>query len=124
MWKRTNDPKRGEFPPATRFRKMKLYADEDIEDEAVAFLRGRGVNIKSARELGYRRKPDSFHAAYAHRTKRFLITRNGKDYLDDAEFPFRSLHGLIVVSADMGRMREYTTELWTVLSLVPYGLVL
>jgi hypothetical protein len=41
---------------------MKLYADEDIEDDVVQLLRDVGVNIKSARELGHRRKPDSFHA--------------------------------------------------------------
>jgi predicted nuclease of predicted toxin-antitoxin system len=121
VWKPLEDPKRGEFPPPARFRKMKLYADEDIEEDAVTFLRAGGVNIKGAREIGHRGKPDSFQAAFAKREKRFLLTRNGRDYLDDRAFPFHSLHGLIVVTPDMGSIREYRQALLTVLQLVPYG---
>lgn len=121
-WRPIEQPRRGEFPPHAFFRKMKLYADEDIEEDAVEYLRSQGVNIKSARGIdGHRRKPDSFHAAFAKREKRFLLTRNGKHYLDDLTVPFHSLHGVIVVKPDMGSMTEYTQALVTILQLVPYG---
>jgi hypothetical protein len=42
------------------------------------------LNIKSARELGYRGRPDSFQAAFAFKEKRFLLTKNGKDFLETA----------------------------------------
>jgi hypothetical protein len=37
--------------PSAFLKKAKLYADEDIEEELVGFLRAKGANIKSAREL-------------------------------------------------------------------------
>jgi hypothetical protein len=48
----------------------------DIEDDVVEFFREQGVNIKGARELGHRGKPDSFHAALAFREKRFECRRD------------------------------------------------
>ena len=47
MWKRWVEPPKRE-------KKAKFYADEDIEEGAVAILRECGVNISSARELGHR----------------------------------------------------------------------
>jgi hypothetical protein len=69
MWKRWVEPPKHEYKAILRqlqnHKKAKFYGDEDIEDGAVAVLRECGVNITSARELGHRGKPDSFHAALA-----------------------------------------------------------
>lgn len=93
------------FRGMQRQKKAKFYADGDIEDGAVAVLRECGVNITSARELGHRGKPDSFQAALALKEKRFLLTRNGRDYLNDRKFPLNRVHGIVVITASPRRPR-------------------
>ena len=74
-WRTVRDPSSAEIGEARRYRKAKLYADEDVEDYVVEMLRAIGVNIKSARELpGHCGKDDEFHAAYAKKKRRFLLT--------------------------------------------------
>jgi hypothetical protein len=92
MWKRIPDPSKDDEAVLRMSKRMKLYADEDIEDDVVEFFRRQDVNIKSARELGHRGKPDSFHASLAFREKRFLVTRNGKHYWDDRAVPMNRTH--------------------------------
>lgn len=75
MWKKLEDPTKDEMEALRGLKKAKLYADEDIEEEVVEFLRDSGANIKSARELGHRGKPDSFHAAVSFKEKRFLLNK-------------------------------------------------
>ncbi len=96
MWKRLTDPNKEEKTFLRSVKRAKIYADEDIEEEAVEWIRSRGVNIKSARELGHRGKPDSFHAALAFKEKRFLLTKNEKDFFDNAAVPFHRTHGNIL----------------------------
>jgi Domain of unknown function (DUF5615) len=103
--------------------RAKLYADEDIEDEIVHALRSVGVNIKGARELrGHRGKPDEFHAAYAFRERRFLITKNGKHFMDDRRMPLNRTHGVIVLEGNLGSTDAYIESLQTLFHvIVPYG---
>jgi hypothetical protein len=54
MWKRLADPNKEDKAFLRSVKEGKFYADEDIEEEAVEWIRSRGVNIKSARELGHR----------------------------------------------------------------------
>jgi predicted nuclease of predicted toxin-antitoxin system len=89
---------------------MKIYADEDIEDDIVEIFKSEGVNIKSAREIGLRGKPDSFQAAYALKEKRFLLTRNGKDFWDDRALPMNQTYGLLVLDADPNDTITYLTN--------------
>jgi hypothetical protein len=121
MWKKLPALSKKELSGLLSLKKAKLYADEDIEDDAVEFLRDSGANIKSARELGRRGKPDTFHAALAFKEKRFLLTKNAKHYMDDKIVPFQKVHGIIAIDGDMGDMNSYTRALLTVLSIVPYG---
>jgi hypothetical protein len=121
MWKLSPDVTKQELSDLRGMKKAKLYADEDIEEEAVEFIRESGVNITSARELGYRGKPDSFHAALAYKEKRFLLTKNTKDFFDDQKVPFQMVYGIIAVVGDMGGMDSYTRSLLTVLDLIPFG---
>jgi len=125
MWKRWVEPPNAEYKSILRQlqnqKKAKFYADEDMEDGAVAVLRECGVNIISARELGHRGKPDSFHAALAFKEKRFLLTRNGRHYLNDREFPPNRIHGVVVITALPGDEDAYTSALAQLSSILPYG---
>lgn len=125
MWKKWAEPPKREYKAILRGmqqqKKAKFYADEDIEDGAVAVLRECGVNITSARELGHRGKPDSFQAALAFKEKRFLLTRNGRDYLNDHRFPLNRIHGIVVITANPGDEDAYTSALAQLSSILPYG---
>lgn len=65
-----------------RMKRIKLYGEEDIEDDVVALLRQLNVNVESARESGHRGKSAAFQAAWAIKRRRFLLTRNAKDFLE------------------------------------------
>jgi hypothetical protein len=121
VWKKLPDITKKDLQELRVSRKAKLYADEDIEDDVVEFLKESGVNITSARTLGHRGKPDSFHAALSFKEKRFLLTKNTKHYLDNRKVPFQMVYGIIAVDGDMGEMYSYTKTLLTILDLIPYG---
>jgi predicted nuclease of predicted toxin-antitoxin system len=122
MWKRLTNASKEEKAYLRRVRKAKLYADEDIEEEAVEWIRSQGVNITSARELGHRGRPDSFHAALAFKEKRFLLTKNEKDFFDNAAVPFHRTHGIIAIHGDMSNMRDYVTVVEHLLQVIfQYG---
>jgi|SRR5215470_17357649 len=122
MWKRLPDLNKEEKAFLRGVKKAKIYADEDIEEEAVGWIRSEGVNIKSARELGHRGKPDSFHAAFAFKEKRFLLTKNEKDFFDNAAVPFHRTHGIIAIHGDMSNMDDYATVVANLLQLIiQYG---
>lgn len=69
-WKELGPLSKDDLSAARRLRRIKLYADEDIEEEVVETIRARGMNIVSARELGHRGKPDEFQLTYATKKKR------------------------------------------------------
>jgi predicted nuclease of predicted toxin-antitoxin system len=118
MWKKLPDA------AITRHseRRVRLYADEDIEEEVVEWLREKKVNVTSARELGHRGKPDSFHVALAFRKQRFLLTKNGKHFLPNRAVPPDRFHGIIVVEGDMRNMEPYARAMTHVLKIIiPFG---
>jgi hypothetical protein len=120
-WRRLREPSKQELSWLRRMRRMKLYADEDIEDPVVGALRGEGINIVSARELGHRGKPDSFHAAWAFKHKRFLVTRNAKHFLDERLVPFHPIYGVIALTGDMRDLSRYAKALVHLTDVVPYA---
>ena len=84
--------------------KIKIYADENIEDEIVLYLRSKKVNIKSAKELSYSTRDDDFQFKEAFRQRRFLLTYD-RDFLDNSRYPFNQLFGVIILDnskADLG----------------------
>jgi hypothetical protein len=121
MWKNLPPVSKKELSDLRRSKKMRLYADEDIEEEVVELFRDNGVNITSARELGHRGKPDSFQAARAFKDKRFLLTKNAKHYLDDRKVPFTRLQGVVVIEGDMNDAKSYFQSILHVFDLIPYG---
>jgi hypothetical protein len=69
--------------------RVKFYADENIPEKLIVYLREKHrVNITSAQEMGFRGRDDEFHFAEARRQGRFLLTCD-RDFLDHRRFPFR-----------------------------------
>jgi predicted nuclease of predicted toxin-antitoxin system len=101
-------------------KRIKLYADEDIEDPVVEALRAQGINIVSAREVGNRGKADSFQAAWAFKHKRFILTRNAKDFLDERLLPFHHTYGVIAIEGDLSDLRTLAGSLVHLTDIVPY----
>ncbi|MBO0719787.1 MAG: hypothetical protein J2P41_03140 [Blastocatellia bacterium] len=50
---RLTDPSKEEKTGMRIVKKAKIYTDEDIEEEVVDWIRSHGVNIKSARDVGF-----------------------------------------------------------------------
>lgn len=116
-WQELSEPSREKWAELRGQRKLKLYADEDMEADAVAALRRHGVNIRSAQELGVTGKPDEFHAARALQLKRVLLTKNAKHFLDDRKIPLQKTYGVIAIACDVANEAEYTRVLGTILYL-------
>ena len=55
---------------------MRIYADENIERSIVDGLRRRGIEVFSARELGYLGKSDEFHIKKASEIKAIILTHD------------------------------------------------
>jgi len=54
--------------------------------------------------------------------KRFLLTKNEKDFFDNAAVPFHRIHGIIAIHGDMSNMLDYATAIKHLLQLiVQYG---
>lgn len=73
---------------------MKIYADENIERSIIEGLRRRGIEVVSARELGYLSKPDEFHIKKASEIKAVILTHD-IDFLRIASNPAITHYGII-----------------------------
>jgi predicted nuclease of predicted toxin-antitoxin system len=79
-----------------KYGRVRFYADEDIEDELVAFIREEGYRVFSARELGLSPRDDRHHLQEARKRKCVLLTRD-LDYLSHRRFPFTQLKDTAIV---------------------------
>ena len=119
MWERLPSVPKEDMSVLNQSKRVKLYADEDIEEGAVEALREHGrVNIKSAREVGNTGRDDSFQVAFAKRQKRFLLTKNAKDFWPEREVPFNSTYGIIIVEGSEEAMDSFVTALRNILDIV------
>ncbi len=75
---------------------MRFYADADVPAQVVAYLRQRGHKCITAAEMGFERRDDAFHYAYAKRQRRILLTLD-KDFLNLRKYPLQRHPGIIVV---------------------------
>jgi len=76
--------------------KARFYADENIEDYLIAYIRNQGYHVDSARELGFSSRDDLFQFQEAKRRKCLLITKD-TDFLDHKRFPFHNLNNTAIV---------------------------
>jgi predicted nuclease of predicted toxin-antitoxin system len=121
-WMRLPMPSRDENALLKSLRRVKLYADEGIEEEVVQTIRDRGVNISSVRERGQQGKPDEMHFATARREHRFVLTKD-KDFLDDKRFPLqRKGPGIIYIHGDFSIEDQYVGAIANLLTyIIPYS---
>jgi hypothetical protein len=103
-------------------RRIRLYADEDIDAGAVDRLRGAGVNVLTTAEVGNTGKDDAVQAAFATQQKRVLLTRNARHFMDDERIPLRSTRGVIALDAVPTDTDGYLTALTIIYEfLVPWA---
>lgn len=76
--------------------KPRLYIDADVTEDALSYF-GDRYNVVTARELGYANRDDEFHAEYARKKRRILVTHDEKDFWNDQKYPLHTCPGIIVV---------------------------
>jgi len=84
--------------PGERPRKLRLLADANFPSNLVRVLRKRGINVRTAQELGIHRLPDEQVLGEAARRELVLITLD-RDFWSDDRFPLRSSGRLIFIDA-------------------------
>jgi predicted nuclease of predicted toxin-antitoxin system len=97
-WQRLKVP-RSEPPDwkqTTRF-----LVDEDVDVEAVPYLRAKGFNAVSVEESGLKGRCDEDVLAFAWREKRVLLTLD-HDYENDRRFPEHRNPGVVILSGGSG----------------------
>lgn len=84
-----------------RYGRARFYADENIEENLIAWLRSRKHRVLSARELGFGGRDDQFQLQEARRRKSILLT-NDPDFLNHRRFPFHTLRqtGVVVLRTE------------------------
>ena len=91
--------------PRTRF-----YADENVEEDLVKFLRAKGFHVDHAVELGFSSRDDAFHLQEARRRRGVLLSKD-RHYLDHRRFPFQELKGTAIIVIKMGYSGDSTINL-------------
>lgn len=84
---------------------MRYYLDEDLSNVIAEIGRERfGLDIDSAQALGMEQATDAEQLAFAAREQRYLVTRDGRDFLRlTADFLRESLPhpGIVVVPSSL-----------------------
>jgi hypothetical protein len=121
-WIRLPKPSKSEEAYLKGLRKIRLYADEGIEEEVVSMIKDRGVNIASVHERNEQGKSDESHLATARREHRFLLTKD-KDFLDDKRFPLQwEGTGIIYLHGSFQAEERYITTIANLLRyIVPFS---
>lgn len=76
--------------------RARFYADENVEQDLILYIRNQGFRVESAQELGLCPRDDAFHLQEAARRKCILLTRDA-DFLDHRRFPFHKLRNTAVI---------------------------
>jgi predicted nuclease of predicted toxin-antitoxin system len=106
----------------TPSRRLRLYSDEDLPSRAIEMLRLGGAKVLTTNEAGNRGKDDRFQIAFAARTRRVLVTRNAKHFLDDRVLSVRATYGVIALELNDRSEKSYLSVTAIVAELIaPYA---
>jgi hypothetical protein len=106
----------------TPSRRLRLYSDEDMPAWANQQLRGARTNVLTTHQARNAGRDDKFQAAFAARTRRVLITRNVKHFLDDRLVPLHATRGVIALDVSSRDSEAFTGALGIVTQfLVPWA---
>lgn len=93
--------------------KWRLYADNNIEQEIVEYLREKGkMDVLWVRDDAAlrREQDDSFHYQTAGELGCYLLTHD-EDFWDDRRYPLRTCPGLIILPKNDEGMAKYFPKL-------------
>ena len=79
-----------------KFGRARFYADENVDQDLITWLRGRKFRVQCAQALGSKGRDDRFHLQEAARRKCVLLT-NDRDYLDHSAFPFSEIKRTAII---------------------------
>jgi predicted nuclease of predicted toxin-antitoxin system len=101
--------------------KLRLYFDVNFPKNVVEALKteqrwGRKCKIYSANDLGFENKDDKFLLEYC-RKRNFVLVTLDKDFMDDRQFPFSKIPGIIRVIA---KKNDHVTILSNLMSLLTF----
>ena len=94
---------------------MRLFADENIQDLTIAFLRDLGHDVQDVRGVGMRSALDGEVYAYAQANKRALLTFNG-GFADVRELERGEHYGVIRMRVKSQRIHNLHPILQSALS--------
>lgn len=88
---------------------MKVYLDEDLSPNIAELLRQRGIDAKSAQEVGNTQLDDRAQVAYATREGRAIVTANVVDFIQLAHeaVATNTEHGGVVLVPSSFRGDEF-----------------
>jgi hypothetical protein len=89
-------------------KKWRLYADNNIEQEIVQYLKSEaGFNVLSvAEDSDLRHREDEFHYDKARQLGRYLLTHDD-DFWDDRRFPLHASPGVIIIPKNEEGQAKY-----------------
>lgn len=121
LWREIQIAREDIFWLKSRFgRSAKWLADENIDLSIIEWMRSEGMNVRTASELGFKRKDDREIFALARKLNRMIITGD-KDFWDDSKFPVDMSPGIIIISQDVSD-RVIALELLNLRDIIwPYG---
>jgi predicted nuclease of predicted toxin-antitoxin system len=92
-------------------RSSRFLIDEDVTAEFTSYLRGEGYNVTSVIEEGMAGASDDEVFQFARREKRILVTRNGRDFWNDRQYPIDQTHGIAILTSQDPRAAIYAIML-------------
>ncbi len=82
---------------------MRIFADENIQEPTVLFLRSLGHDVTSVRGVGLKSAADGVVYAHAQQDRRVLLTFNG-DFVDLREMTVTEHFGIIRLRVKIQRI--------------------